>query len=162
MERCPAREAALRVGGSSQADSSSNLNRMTDESGRARVSCGNCDMGLDEPPGVEIGARSPCIHCGSVARKHHVTISATVVARSKLVGKARGTARRRPFLEFVHGDDLHRNSGRWMRLWRLVDRRGNWYEEVVTDPLTNEEVHRTEESLRSHTGHGTARNSHRS
>jgi len=71
--------------------------------------------------------------------------------------KARHQAQRKPFLESTFRADLHWKSGKWMKLERIIDRAKNWYKEVVTDPRTGEVVHRCEEPLSDHKGHGSAK-----
>jgi len=40
---------------------------------------------------------------------------------------------------------------------RLVDRKGNFYCEIITDIQTGEVLHKCEEPLSEHTSHGTAK-----
>jgi hypothetical protein len=63
----------------------------------------------------------------------------------------------RPFIEHIVGDDLHRKSGKWMRLQRLIDRATNRYRETVTDPEIGIIIHQNEEPLSEHRGHGTTK-----
>ncbi len=60
-------------------------------------------------------------------------------------------------MEQVVGYDLHRKTGRWMRLQRVIDRVNNWYREIIHDPKTGEIVHQTDEPLTEHQGHGDAK-----
>jgi len=71
--------------------------------------------------------------------------------------KGRHEEGRKPYIEQVHGDDLHRKSGMWMNLERIIDRDNNMYHEVVTNPVTGEVIYECKESLSKHVGHGTAR-----
>jgi hypothetical protein len=77
---------------------------------------------------------------------------------SKLNLKARHADEKRPFMEQTVGDDFHRKDGRWMKLYRLIDRVKDWYDERVTDPATGKIVHECSEPLTDHTGHGSAKN----
>jgi hypothetical protein len=54
------------------------------------------------------------------------------------------------------GDDFHKASGTWRKRERLIDRDSDLYQEVITDADDNV-VHRCEEPLSSHRGHGTAK-----
>lgn len=90
-------------------------------------------------------------------RKFIVQISATVEAQSTLRVKARGGAGGRPFMEQVAGSDLHRKTGIWMRIERVIDRARDWYRERITNPKTGEIVHECEEPLSQHRGHGAAK-----
>ena len=123
-----------------------------------RVRCGNCGRELDEPPSTPVAERQPCPECGSTVRRAEVGISSsTVTARSTLSFKARRAGRGRPFTEGKVADDLHRKSGRWLRLERIIDRARDWYREIISDRQTGEVIHHVEEPLSEHTGHGAAR-----
>jgi hypothetical protein len=112
---------------------------------------------LDEDAGTPAEKRSPCPDCGSMKRAVEMTISSTITAHSKLSLKGRHGGRGRPFIEQTVGDDLHRKSGKWMRIQRVIDRAKNWYREIVTDPQTGDVIHQCEEPLSDHQGHGTAK-----
>ena len=114
------------------------------------VTCGECGKDLDEEAHTPTEARQPCPSCGSISRLFHVSLSGTVTLHSKLQMKARHPNAGRPFIEQTVGDDLHRKSGKWMRLQRLIDRATNWYREIVTDPETRTIIHQTEEPLSEH------------
>ena len=73
--------------------------------------------------------------------------------------KARHGTKERPFYEAKSGAELHRKSGKWMNREMVVDRETDRYLEVVTDPETGEVVHRCEEPLSEHRGHGDAKKS---
>lgn len=60
-------------------------------------------------------------------------------------------------LEGVSGDDLHRNSRKWMRKERTIDHAKDHYKEVVTDPESGEIIHQCEEPLSQHRKHGSGR-----
>jgi hypothetical protein len=63
-------------------------------------------------------------------------VSDTLHVREKIGMKGRRPGLKRPFVEQIAGDDLHRKTGRWMRLHRVIDRIRNWYSERVVDPDT--------------------------
>jgi hypothetical protein len=44
-----------------------------------------------------------------------------------------------------------------MHKWRRIDREGNHYDEVVTDPATGEVISETHERLSDHREHGSAK-----
>src|SRR5512141_1517332 len=98
------------------------------------VHCGGCNAVLAEDPHSRAEQRGPCPHCGSLSRRFDVNLSETVTLRSKLTAKARHPGQKRAFIEQTVGDDLHRKTGRWMTLHRLIDRVKNWYHEQITDP----------------------------
>jgi len=138
----------------------SDTNRMSD--GSSLVRCGECETLLDEASTTPVADRKPCPNCGSLSREISVTLSETIVLREKLKLKGLRTGLKRPFVEQISGDDLHRKTGRWMRLERVIDRVRNWYREIVTDPETAQVIHRSEEPLTEHRGHGSAKNRERS
>ena len=55
------------------------------------------------------------------------------------------------------GDDFYRKSGRWMKLYRLIDRVKKWYDERVTDPATRNIVHECSEPPTNHRNHSSAK-----
>jgi len=120
------------------------------------VHCGACQAELDEDPHAPAEQRGPCPRCGSVSRHFEVGISDTITLRSKLRGKARHPGEKRPSIEQTVGDDLHRKTGRWMKLHRVIDRLKNWYHERVIDPNSGQVIHECDESLTAHQGHGSA------
>jgi hypothetical protein len=119
--------------------------------------CGQCGMPLHEDPSTPIEQRTGCPSCGSTARAFSVTISSTVEVRSQLRLKGRRASGGKPFIEQTGGSDLHHKTGIWMRLERVIDRARDWYRERVIDPKTGEVVHKCEEPLSEHKGHGTAK-----
>jgi len=121
------------------------------------VYCGGCQARLEEDdPHAPAEQRCPCPHCGSLLRHFEANMSGTLTFHSKLAGKGRHSGEKRPFIEQTVGDDLHRKTGRWMQLHRLIDRTKRWYHERVTDPATGTVVHECDEPLTEHRGHGSA------
>jgi hypothetical protein len=88
---------------------------------------------------------------------YDIHIVDTLEFHASLGYKAKGQGKGKPYIEGKVGDDLYRNTGKWMHLQRIIDRTRNWYEEVVTDPETGNVTHRCEEPLSEHRGHGSAR-----
>jgi hypothetical protein len=105
------------------------------------VRCGNCGLDLEEAPGAPADERNGCPRRGSMSRHFSLSIRETVTLHGMLGLKGRHATGGRPFIEQKVGDDLHRKSGRWMRLERVIDRAKNWYREVVTDRETGKIVH---------------------
>jgi len=124
-----------------------------------RVSCGACGVSLDEDPSAHPDLRRPCSSCGSLLRKFNVQIEANAHSYIKLGIKVKPPGVPRPIIEQTVGDDLHRKTGRWMKLRRVVDRLTGWYSEAVTDPESGEVVHRCDEPLGDHRGHGADKKS---
>src|SRR3990170_3638504 len=102
----------------------------------AGVNCTECGNPLDESPSLPEDQRRPCPNCGSMARTFHVSILDTGKGHERLGWKARRAEGGKPYLELVSGVDLHRKSGKWMNLERVIDREKDEYKEVVKDPET--------------------------
>jgi hypothetical protein len=120
------------------------------------VMCGQCGLLLDEDQSIPVHCRKPCPKCGSRDRNVNLQADDAFVLREKLRMKGRDEAGNL-FIEQVHGDDLHRKSGKWMQLRRIIDRAKDWYRELVVDPETGETVHECQEPLSRHRGHGLAK-----
>lgn len=76
---------------------------------------------------------------------------------SKLQAKARHGETGRPFYELVTGHELFRKLGAWVKKIRIIDRDKDYYLEEIVDPNTDQVIHRCEEPLSQHWGHGDAR-----
>jgi len=124
------------------------------------VFCGNCGRAIDENPSLPVEERKPCPSCGSMGRSIHAEIHDTIILREKLGLKGRHTGGKKPFIEQVSGDDLHRKSGTWMKHSRIIDRDNDSYHEVVIDPNSGKIVHECKEPLSQHRGHGSDKNDH--
>ena len=121
---------------------------------RDTVHCSGCQAGLEEDLQAP---RQPCPNCGSLNRVFGVTAGDTTVHHGKVTIKSRHAGGGRPFAEQVHGSDLHRKDGRWVRLDRVIDRHNDRYTERVTDPATGEVIHECDEPLSDHQGRGAAK-----
>lgn len=121
------------------------------------VRCGQCKTPLDEPLQTPADSRTPCPKCGSTSRLFEKTLAATTTPRASLGLKAREPGRRKPFLEQISGASYFRKAQRWVERLMRIDRRNNQYREVVTDPETGAIIHKCEEPLSEHRGHGDAR-----
>ena len=122
-----------------------------------QVECGKCGQRLIEANVGDPLDRKPCPGCGSLQRRVRLSLSGTLALYTKLKGKVRGPKGGRARYEFVQGDDLHQKTGRWTKLKRIIDRAGDWYQEIVTDPATGDVVHQEEVPLSRHRGHGSAK-----
>lgn len=118
------------------------------------IICGKCNHTFNELSNIPAESRRPCPSCGSTARLSRVTIEDSVLMHSELRYKAKQSGKGKPFIEGLIGDSLSQKFRRWMHLDRIIDRRNDLYKEVVTDPKTDEEIHRSEEPLSQHIGHG--------
>lgn len=119
--------------------------------------CGQCDRELDEAIGLALEDRQPCPECGSKSRNFGKGLNADVTMHSTLGYKARHPGPGKPFVEGKVGSDLHRKTGRWMHLERVIDRARDWYRERISDPHTGEVIRDVEEPLSQHRGRGSAK-----
>jgi hypothetical protein len=103
----------------------------------------------------------PCSGCGSTVRAFSVAIDETATARDWSREKGYGldaSGKQRLLFDTRRFPDVVRSRGdapaqREMTIDKVRDR----YTEVVTLLDTGEVIHRCDEPLSSHTGHGTAR-----
>lgn len=123
------------------------------------VKCAECGLDL---PSDQSGSqcRAPCPRCGS--SKQHIELNIAENLPIEIHDSVRGRlkdpslpAKKNPRIDFFQGDDLRKADGRWMEKERVIDRDKNLYREVVVDPKTGEVVHRNEEPLSDHFGHGS-------
>jgi hypothetical protein len=127
-----------------------------DPSEKVTVSCETCKAVLLEDPSKP--SPGPCPQCGGVTRHVLLEFHDEIGIREKLVMKLKDpslTGKAKVRQEQIVGDDLHKKSGRWLTKNRLIDRTENRYFEEVIDPATGEVVHRTDEPLDRHVGHGS-------
>lgn len=121
------------------------------------VRCGQCKRPLSESPQTPASSRVPCPTCGSTSRLFEQGLAATVTPRGSLGLKATEAGRRKPFLEQLSGASYFRDAKKWVERLMRIDRRKDLYQEIVTDPETGAIIHKCEEPLREHEGHGDAR-----
>src|SRR5438309_8885806 len=93
------------------------------------VLCGSCKADLDESPQLNPEDRSPCPICGAKSRILNVEIHDKLTLRTTLGLKHKRPGFKKPIYEEVGGDDLHRKSGLWSKLLRVIDRQNNRYKE---------------------------------
>jgi hypothetical protein len=121
------------------------------------VACAGCGQKLIEPVNLPHADRTPCPVCGSTSRRVDVEHNATLTPRAQLDVKGRRSGLKKPFIHQKIGSSLFRKIGRWMNRKMAVDRENDLYREVVVDPETGVEIHRCEEPLSKHFGHGSAK-----
>jgi len=122
------------------------------------VQCGGCGRVLDET--AQQVERPPCPHCGSELRQINVSVTDEVQIKEQIGVKAKDatkTGKQKIRIEQLIGDDQHRKSGKWYKKVRVIDRENDRYLEEVVDPDTGEMIHRCEEPLSQHHGHGSAK-----
>ena len=122
---------------------------------KAATSCVSCDIYiLSQLPLNEL-VNNPCPFCGgSVAHSINLTVDMIHVG---LKTKVKDPKLSRPTVETVGGESYSHKLKRWVKIRRIIDRLRNWYSETVTDPSSGEVIHRTEEPLSKHLGHGSAK-----
>ena len=79
-----------------------------------------------------------------------------------LVLKAKDTnynSKKNPRVHHEQGVDYNRDRKKYVHLERRVSRDQDLYREVITDPDTGEVIHKCEEPLSKHQGHGDAKRS---
>lgn len=123
------------------------------------VHCRQCGVILDEAHDLNEGLRKPCPNCGSVNRRLSHRFSMKGVATICVTQRTKVTDPnvKRPTSESLVGDSYSHKLGKWMRIRRVIDRVRNRYSETVIDPASGEVIHKIEEPLSKHTGHGSAK-----
>ncbi len=121
------------------------------------VFCGSCGQSLNEDPGQPSENQRPCPHCGSSQRTINVSVQEKITVKEKFRLKDKQEGKKKPSLDQTHGDDLQHQTGKWMKLSRVIDRDNDLYHETVTNPETGEVVHECKEPLSEHRGHGAAK-----
>ena len=122
------------------------------------VQCGGCNALLDET--TQQSDRQPCPRCGSNLRHINVSVSSEVQTKEQVGSKVKDPTmpgKKKIKIEKIVGDDLHRKSGKWYKKMRVIDRENDRYVEEVVDPVTGDVIHRCEEPLSEHYGHGSAK-----
>lgn len=121
----------------------------------ATVTCGRCGTVL----GATASPTTVCPSCqeipGLLAIDSGDALAVTLREKLKKAVRHGPPGKVAPHLEQVVGDDLHRDSGRWMRLERIIDREEDRYVERITDPETGQAIKEVEEPLREHRRHGS-------
>jgi|SRR4030042_4570078 predicted RNA-binding Zn-ribbon protein involved in translation (DUF1610 family) len=127
-----------------------------------KITCTRCGHETGETEEQQNSHPQPCPHCGSEERTVHVDVSDDLkvdvkeeVVRKIKVDSYRSKDKIRNVL--FSGDDLHHQSGKWNKKERVIDRDNDSYKEIVSDPTTGEVIHRCEERLSDHQGHGSAK-----
>lgn len=128
---------------------------MTDSIGA--VLCGACNRALEERPDVLPSDRTPCATCGSTTRVFNDEVRETLTVSEKRKLRHRRPGNKKPIYEEVSGDDLHRKTGRWSILLRVIDRQNDRYREHIVDAASGEVLRSVDEPLRNHKGRGTAK-----
>jgi hypothetical protein len=92
-----------------------------------------------------------------MARIHNVEVQEKCTLREKLGLKHRRPGFNKPIYEEVGGDDMHRKTGLWSHLVRVIDRVNNRYKEEIRNAETEEVLRSVDEPLSDHKNRGSAR-----
>ena len=128
------------------------------ETGRV-VHCGDCGMQLPSD-WVSSEEKKICPKCGSNRQDVSLSIFDKLTVAASVRGKVKDdsfSSKQKVRKDFFYGDDVRKKDGKWMKKERIIDKDADCYKEVVTDPSSGEVVHKTEEPLSEHRGHGSAK-----
>ena len=89
--------------------------------------------------------------------KHKQLLAAIAKARSGLGMKQREPGKRTPVAEYFFGYDWFHTARKWIYKEWILNKRGDHYREVITDPETGEVIHHRDEPLSKHQGYGSAK-----
>src|SRR4051812_2898912 len=98
------------------------------------IRCKECGTRLDDrgdPP-----PNGACPHCGSFSRNIGVADDGRGRDGSRL--KAREDGERKPWLERKDAPELHHDTQRWQNVRRVVNRRDDTYDEMITHEETGD------------------------
>jgi hypothetical protein len=100
-----------------------------------------------------------CKICGSDKKLICVTISESFSVHELVKGTVTEEGSRKPAMKFLTGDSFSGKEGVWRNRGYTVDRKNDVYKEIVTDKVTGVIIHKCEEPLSQHRGHGSAKKS---
>jgi len=120
-----------------------------------KIYCKNCGRELSEDDDF-------CPNCGSKEKIIELKLEDEAQGHEQIGLKAKENGAKKPFQESVSGDDLYRKSGKWCDKERKIDRKNNSYREIIKDKTTGEIIHKCEEPLSKHKGHGSAKHKKKS
>ena len=93
----------------------------------------------------------------SIRRTYGVVIAEHAIARDGLGLKAKRLGEKKPHVETLSVPSFSDKKQKVVHHERIIDRDQDLYFEQVTDFETGEVIHRNEELLSAHRGHGTAK-----
>ena len=125
------------------------------------IQCACCGKELPEEWLQSMRSHSHfCPKCGSSKKRIILNDEDCIEIHEWLTGKIKDksyNSKKNPRYEFIKGDDLRKDDVKWMKKDRVIDKYNDNYMEEVTDPETGEVVHKCEEKLSDHFGHGSAK-----
>ena len=116
------------------------------------VKCADCGEAL------ALDTTGPCPACGSEKRHFGIALGDTLAMHSSVSGVVKDPSqprKKRDRVQFFSGDQLRGSKGDWVEKERVIDRNNDRYTEVVKDKATGEIIHKAEEPLSEHKGHGS-------
>lgn len=119
------------------------------------ITCGNCNSPIDDDNNTQ--TTNPCPICGSLERHINLGITDTLECYEKIGIKITQEGFKKPRMELIGGDEKYVAQDKWVQKDRIIDREKNKYFELVKDPETGEIIHKCEEPLSHHFGHGSAK-----
>ncbi len=118
------------------------------------IECSACGAPITEK---NANPKDPCPYCGCTRKLVRLGHTDTVSVHDRYRFKAKNPGTHKKVFWSKGGDDLQRDTGRWMTLSRTFDKREDWYTETLIDKETGEIVKHVEEPLTQHIGHGAAK-----
>ena len=126
-----------------------------------KIECDDCGNLLPNE-WIHVEKRENCPQCGSSSKRISIGITDRIdfPVKESLSGKVKDSnynSKKNPRYEFFEGDELRRSDGKWITKKRIIDKNNDSYFEEVVDPETGKVIHKCEEPLSEHFGHGSAK-----
>ena len=118
--------------------------------------CAACGTSIDLS-NIEPYARKPCNVCGSTKCVYQVNVIEKIQAIDGYALNGKRPGKKKPFIEERSLPNYSRNRDKYVHLQRTIDRDNDHYSEKITDYQTGEIIHKCEEPLSQHQGHGSAK-----
>lgn len=100
---------------------------------------------------------TPCPACGSTFRIFQKNLSGNLDFQGGIRGVVYQKSKTKWFIKFMSEPSFTRSLGIWSHRLKVEDKKSDKYLEVVTNPSTGEILHKDEEPLSQHLGHGYAK-----
>lgn len=122
--------------------------------------CAKCECCWESEDEPDNKSREPCPDCDSIGRKFTVHAQDGVGLRESVGGKVKDPtlpSKKKVRVEFFDGFDWSVLLEKDVQKSVLRDKRDDRYYEKVIDPDTGETIHKCDEPLSEHRGHGSAK-----
>lgn len=120
--------------------------------------CTNFKTEYKDKQVVQSKLQKPCPSCVSTPRTFFQNLEGRLTFSSKLGFKGMHSDKGKPFIWGIIGSDLFRKINKWVHLERIFDKEKDHYKEEISDLDAKKIIHRCEEPLSKHRGHGSAKN----